>query len=63
HFTALTEQQQACQLILAQLLGDHSSAEQWQLHVDQAVEQAHQAEASAHQELQNVSTARVQLTT
>ncbi|MHC8407315.1 SbcC/MukB-like Walker B domain-containing protein [Pseudomonas sp. TMB3-21] len=60
-FAALTEQQQACQQTLAQLLGDHASAEQWQLQLDQAVEQARSAEASAGQELQSVRTRLVQL--
>jgi len=60
-FSVLAEQQQACQQKLAQLLGEHTSAEQWQQQLDQAVEQARQAEAAANQELQTVRTQRVQL--
>jgi exonuclease SbcC len=60
-FTVLAEQQQACQQKLAQLLGDHTSAEQWQHQLDQAVEQARHAEATANQELQTVRTGLVQL--
>lgn len=60
-FAALTEQQQACQEKLAQLLGEHSSAEHWQQQLDQAVEQARTAEAAANQELQSVRTRLVQL--
>jgi exonuclease SbcC len=60
-FTALADQQQACQQKLTQLLGEHSSAEQWQQQLDQAVEQARNAEATANQELQTVRTRLVQL--
>ena len=60
-FTALAGQQQACQEKLTQLLGEHASAEQWQQHLDQAVEQARNAEATANQELQSVRTGLVQL--
>ncbi|EJN27261.1 ATPase involved in DNA repair [Pseudomonas sp. GM79] len=60
-FTALTGQQQACQEKLTQLLGEHASAEQWQQQLDQAVEQARTAEATANQELQTVHTRLVQL--
>jgi exonuclease SbcC len=60
-FTALADQQQACQLKLTQLLGEHASAEQWQQQLDQAVEQARNAEATANQELQTVRTRLVQL--
>ncbi|MGF6488611.1 AAA family ATPase [Pseudomonas frederiksbergensis] len=60
-FTALAGQQQACQEKLTQLLGDHASAEQWQQQLDQAVEQARTAEATANQELQTVRTRLVQL--
>lgn len=60
-FTALAEQQQACQEKLTQLLGEHASAEQWQQQLDQAVEQARSAEATANQELQTVRTRLVQL--
>ncbi len=60
-FTALADQQQACQQKLTQLLGEHASAEQWQQQQDQAVEQARNAEATANQELQTVRTRLVQL--
>jgi len=58
----LTEQQQACQQKLAQLLGEHRSAEQWQQQLEQAVEQARGSEASTAQELQSVRTQLVQIT-
>jgi exonuclease SbcC len=43
------------------LLGEHASAELWQQQLDQAVEQARAAEASANNELQSVREQRVQL--
>lgn len=60
-FAALAGQQQACQEKLTQLLGEHASAEQWQQQLDQAVEQARSAEATANQQLQTVRTRLVQL--
>ncbi|WP_086790941.1 SbcC/MukB-like Walker B domain-containing protein [Pseudomonas sp. SCPG-7] len=60
-FSALAEQQQACQAKLAQLLGEHSSAEHWQQQLEQAVEQARSAETGTAAELQNVRTQRVQI--
>ncbi|WP_332767124.1 SbcC/MukB-like Walker B domain-containing protein [Pseudomonas koreensis] len=57
----LTEQQQTCQQKLAQLLGEHGSAEQWQQQLEHAVEQARNSEASTAQELQNVRTQLVQI--
>ncbi|WP_426620326.1 SbcC/MukB-like Walker B domain-containing protein [Pseudomonas rustica] len=60
-FNALAEQQQLCQQKLAQLLGEHSSAEQWQQQLEQAVEQARAAETSTAQELQSVRTQLVQI--
>ncbi|MBN3863588.1 AAA family ATPase [Pseudomonas frederiksbergensis] len=60
-FMVLAAQQQACQEKLTQLLGEHASAEQWQQQLDQAVEQARSAEATANQELQSVRTGLVQL--
>ncbi|MFJ2358031.1 AAA family ATPase [Pseudomonas fluorescens] len=60
-FSALAAQQQACQAQLAQLLGEHSSAEHWQQQLEQAVEQARNAETSTAAELQNVRTQRVQI--
>ena len=60
-FNALAEQQQLCQQKLAQLLGEHSSAEQWQQQLEQAVEQARAAETRTAQELQSVRTQLVQI--
>jgi exonuclease SbcC len=60
-FSVLAEQQHACQQQLAQLLGEHSSAELWQQQLDQAVDQARNAEATANQELQTVRTRLVEL--
>jgi exonuclease SbcC len=60
-FSALAAQQQACQAQLAQLLGEHNSAEHWQQQLEQAVEQARNAETSTAAELQNVRTQRVQV--
>ncbi|MHA3735427.1 AAA family ATPase [Pseudomonas sp. Eth.TT006] len=62
-FNALAEQQQACQAQLAQLLGEHSSAEHWQQQLEQAVEQARNAETATAQELQDVRTQLVQIVT
>ncbi|MHA6235754.1 AAA family ATPase [Pseudomonas fluorescens group sp. PF-69] len=60
-FSALAEQQQACQAKLAQLLGEHSSAEHWQQQLEQAVEQARNAETTMASELQNLRTQYVQI--
>ncbi|WP_053121147.1 AAA family ATPase [Pseudomonas sp. P1.31] len=60
-FNALAEQQQLCQQKLAQLLSEHSSAEQWQQQLENAVEQARAAETSTAQELQSVRTQLVQI--
>ncbi|MFJ5253593.1 AAA family ATPase [Pseudomonas sp. NPDC088414] len=60
-FGALATQQQASQEKLAQLLGEHSSAEHWQQQLEQAVEQARNAETGTAAELQNVRTQRVQI--
>ncbi|MFJ2279898.1 AAA family ATPase [Pseudomonas sp. NPDC087803] len=60
-FSTLAAQQQACQAQLAQLLGEHSSAEHWQQQLEQAVEQARNAETSTASELQNVRTQLVQI--
>jgi len=59
--TDLTQQQQAAQQTLSTLLGDHASAEQWQLQLDQAVVQARQSEADANQQLQALHNALIQL--
>ncbi|MFJ2362597.1 AAA family ATPase [Pseudomonas sp. NPDC087697] len=60
-FSSLAEQQHAAQQKLAELLGDQSSAEQWQQQLDQAVEQARQAEATASQQGQEVRSQQIQL--
>jgi len=60
-FSTLAEQQQASQEKLAQLLGEHSSAEHWQQQLEQAVEQARNAETSTAAQLQNVRTQQVQI--
>ena len=60
-FSALAEQQQASQAKLAQLLGEHSSAEHWQQQLEQAVDQARNAETSTAAELQSVRTQLVQI--
>ncbi|MCU7248080.1 AAA family ATPase [Pseudomonas koreensis] len=62
-FSALAEQQQASQQKLAQLLGDHSSAEHWQQQLEQAVEQARTAESTTTEQLQNTRTQLVQIAT
>ena len=60
-FSALAAQQQASQEKLAQLLGEYSSAEHWQQQLEQAVEQARNAETSTAAELQSVRTQLVQI--
>ncbi|MBC3376371.1 AAA family ATPase [Pseudomonas sp. SWRI92] len=60
-FHALNEQHQSCQQKLAHLLGEHASAEQWQQQLDLAQEQARNAEATAHQQLQDLRNSLVQL--
>ncbi|WDG78517.1 AAA family ATPase [Pseudomonas chlororaphis] len=60
-FNTLAEQQQGARNKLAQLLGEHASAEQWQQHLEQAVEQARAADVLANQQLQEVRSLLVQL--
>lgn len=57
----LTEHQQANRLALAELLGSHSDAEQWQQALEQAVEQARSQEAAAGKALQDVQAGLIQL--
>lgn len=57
----LTEQQRHAREALGALLGEHASAEQWQTHLEQRVEQARQREASTAQQLQDARTQAVQL--
>ncbi|GFM88831.1 nuclease SbcCD subunit C [Pseudomonas cichorii] len=58
---ALSQQQHASQQILAELLGSHADAQQWQNALEQAVEQARHAETSAGQTLQDVHHQLIQL--
>ncbi|NWB99033.1 AAA family ATPase [Pseudomonas gingeri] len=57
----LLEQQQASQHTLVGLIGEHASVEAWQQQLDQAVEHARQADASASQQLQALDSQRIQL--
>ncbi|MGE8068441.1 AAA family ATPase [Pseudomonas sp. NPDC089569] len=61
-YGAMIEQQQTCQQKLAQLLGEHSSAEQWQQQLEHAVEQSRSAETTTARQLQNAGTQLVQIT-
>ncbi|WP_397452173.1 AAA family ATPase [Pseudomonas sp. NA-150] len=58
---SLAEQQLASQQSLSQLLGEQPGAEAWQQHLEQAVEQARQAENTADQTLQNAQRQLIQL--
>ncbi|MFJ4145696.1 AAA family ATPase [Pseudomonas sp. NPDC089734] len=57
----LSQQQQASQQLLSDLLGTHTDARQWQHALEQAVEQARHAEMSAGQTLQDVHSQLIQL--
>ncbi|MBX8515986.1 AAA family ATPase [Pseudomonas cichorii] len=57
----LSQQQQASQQVLTELLGSHADAQQWQQALEQAVEQARHAETSASQTLQDVHNQLIQL--
>ena len=57
----LAAQQQAAQQHLSVLLGEYSSAEQWQQHVDQAVIESRQRETDANKQLQAIHTTLIQL--
>ncbi|AQT94715.1 AAA family ATPase [Pseudomonas azotoformans] len=59
--TELAAQQQAGQEKLSALLGEHSTAEQWQHHLDQAVTQSRDSEADANKQLQALHNALIQL--
>ncbi|WP_025859506.1 AAA family ATPase [Pseudomonas sp. CHM02] len=59
--TELAAQQQAAQEKLGGLLGEHSSAEQWQQRLDQAVTQSRQSETDANKQLQEIHHALIQL--
>ncbi|MBV4530662.1 AAA family ATPase [Pseudomonas sp. SWRI107] len=59
---ATTEaQRQQAQAALAELLGEHPSAEAWQQHVDTQLEQARSAQAESAQHVQDLRTQGVQL--
>ncbi|MEG1342400.1 MAG: SbcC/MukB-like Walker B domain-containing protein, partial [Pseudomonas sp.] len=60
-FAELERQQQQSQASLASLLGEQPSAEQWQQHLDQAVEHARQQEAQAGQHLQQTQARLIEL--
>ncbi|WP_077045460.1 AAA family ATPase [Pseudomonas sp. KK4] len=60
-FNTLAEQQQASQHTLAQLLGEHATAEQWQQQLERDVDSARSAETTTAQTLQEVVTQRVQV--
>jgi exonuclease SbcC len=59
--TVLAEQHNASQQALAQLLGEHANAEQWQQQLEHAVEQARNAESAAGQALQDISSQLIQV--
>ena len=54
-------QRQQAQAALAELLGEHPSAEAWQQHVDTQLEQARSAQAESAQHVQDLRTQGVQL--
>ncbi|NVZ22066.1 AAA family ATPase [Pseudomonas costantinii] len=59
--TELTTQQHAVQEKLGALLGQHTSAEHWQLQLDAAVTQSRQSETDANQQLQEIRNTLIQL--
>jgi exonuclease SbcC len=59
--TELSARQQAAQDTLRALLGEHSSAEQWQQQLDQAVAQSRQSETDANHQLQETRNTLIQL--
>lgn len=61
HCAALAVQHQSQQQTLAELLGQQPSAEQWQQELEQAVDQARQAESSAGQALHVIHSSLIQL--
>lgn len=58
---ALDEQRQQALASLAELLGEHASAEAWQQHMDTALEHARTLDADTAQRLQDLRTQGVQL--
>ena len=59
--TQLTEQQQVSQQALKDLLGQHTSAQDWQQQLEQALEQARSAETQANEALQATASQLIQL--
>ncbi|MFJ3484319.1 AAA family ATPase [Pseudomonas sp. NPDC090202] len=57
------QQQAAVQQRLADMLGEHASAEHWQQQLEQAVEQARQAQAAAAEQLQQTRSDLIKLDT
>ncbi|WP_445496512.1 AAA family ATPase [Pseudomonas sp. 8(2025)] len=60
-FDTLHQQQQACQHRLAELLGQQPSAEHWQQHLEQTVDQARSAQALAQQQQQALHQQAIEL--
>jgi len=58
---SLDEQRQQAQAKLAELLGEHASAEAWQHHLEAQLEQARAADADTTQRLQDLRTQGVKL--
>jgi len=57
----LAEQMEKARAALAELLGDHPRAEDWQRHLEQQVEQARTSEAETAERLQHARTQALQL--
>ncbi|MGH8486472.1 MAG: chromosome segregation protein SMC, partial [Pseudomonas sp.] len=62
-FTDIEQQQHSSQASLSGLLGEHAGAEQWQQHLEQAVEQARQQEALKVRQLQETQAQLIELAT
>ncbi|HWD32532.1 MAG TPA: AAA family ATPase [Pseudomonas sp.] len=60
-FAELERQQQQSQANLSALLGEQPGAEQWQQHLEQAVEHARQQETQAGQQLQHTQARLIEL--
>ena len=61
-YAELERQQHASQASLTTLIGEQPSAEQWQQHLEQAVEQARQLDAQAARQLQDTQAQLIELT-
>lgn len=57
------QQQHTVQERLREILGEHASAERWQQHLEQAVEQARQAQATIYEALQQARSELIKLAT